>query len=166
MYPLFRHTAMNLDELERRMSARDTLRHAYLADVNDVAVSLANRIRRGEFDSTPREIEEIVAATVLRHARVTDESLALETVMYSENRNAVETDFIPGWSLEPQSPWARFEGPIDPDYDTPCELVLPPWSSIAFHAFVRDVEAQLYEALGDTPFNYLAVRLGLKRQHL
>ncbi|WP_310569751.1 hypothetical protein [Gemmatimonas sp.] len=41
--------------------------------------------------------------------------------------------------------------------------MLPPWSAIAYHAFARDVEAELYEALSDTPFNYLAARLGLKR---
>jgi hypothetical protein len=155
---------MDLDEVERRMQARHLLRRAYLADVSELANALASRIRHGEFDASWHQLEEIVDATVLRHPRVTDESLALETVAYSEHRNAVETDFIPGWSLEPQGPWARFEGPIDPEYDEPCELTLPPWSSIAYHAFAREVEAALYAALGDTPFNYLAARLGLKRR--
>lgn len=85
-------------------------------------------------------------------------------VAYSESRNAVETDFVPGWSLEPKAPWARFQGPIDSEYDEPCELVLPPWSAIAYHAFSRDVGAALYAALGDTPVNYLAARLGHKRE--
>ncbi len=155
---------MELDEVERRMEARHLLRRAYLADVSELANALASRIRDGEFDTTWYLIEETIAGSVLRHPRVSEVSLALETVAYSESRNAVETDFVPGWSLEPQSPWARFEGPIDPEYDEPCELVLPPWSAIAYHAFARDVEADLYAALGDTPCNYLAARLGLKRR--
>lgn len=155
---------MHPDEVERRMEARQLLRRAYLADVRELARALASRICHGEFDSRWHRLEEIVDAAVLRHPRVSEASLSLEAVAYSDTRTSVETDFVPGWSFEPQSPWARFEGPVDPEYGEPCELVLPPGSAIWYNDFARDVEAKLYAAVGDSPFNYLAARLGFERR--
>ena len=88
-------------------------------------------------------------------------SLALETIAYSHNRNAIELDFAKGWTPEAEGPWAGFDGPVDED-GIACEITLPAWRVIAFHALFRDVSERLYTLLGDTVERYVATRLGVR----
>ena len=154
---------MDLDELEARAEARRSLRRSYRQDVDHLAQEMAARIRRGEFDGSYPWFEETFTGAVLKHHRVADLENALEAICFSENRNAIEADFLEGWSPHDPGPWARFDVGVDSDTGLPWDITLPAWSAIAYHAFARDVSARLYELLGDTPENYIAVRLGHNR---
>ena len=151
----------DLHEAEARAAARQILRDAYRFDVDILAHEMTARVRRGEFDKTFPWFWESFDDVILKHPRVTELSLALETVVYSDNRNAIESDFIRGWSTELKSPWASFELPFAPETGEPCDISLPAWTAIAYHSFYRDVSRRLYELLGDTPERYIAARLGI-----
>lgn len=152
----------DIQELEVRAHARATLRAAYATDVNLLAEEICARIRRGEFDRNFHQLDGIVDALVRRHPRVVDEQLVLETISYSSNRNAVEQDFMVGWSKAGTQPWAKFVIRNDDENDElPDDLVLPPWNIIAAHAFGRDVAERIRNVLGDSPAQFVATRLGL-----
>jgi hypothetical protein len=151
----------DLHEAESRMAARKTLRDAYNFDVDILAHEMAARVRRGEFDKSFPWFEHTFGEAIRKHPRVREPSLALETIAYSENRNAIQLDFIEGWSEELDGPWAGFELPIDPESHVPCHITLPAWSATAYHAFFRDARNRLYDLLGDTPEQYVATRLGI-----
>jgi hypothetical protein len=138
----------DLGEAESRMTAREVLRDAYRADVDLLASEMAARVRRGEFDKSFPWFANTLHRAIRMHARVSDVSLALETVSYSSNRNAIETDFITGWSEEQDGPWSKFQLPVDPDTYEPCHITLPAWRVIAYLAFSRDLSERLLRATG------------------
>lgn len=156
-----KRSVLDLGEVEARMTARRLLRQAYLADVDVLAHEICARVRRGEFDSTIWTIGPTIDGVILRHPRVTEMSLALETIAYSENRSAIETDFLRGWSIEHDGPWASFTLPVDPESGEPCEITMPAWSAISYHAFSRDVNERVYALLGDTPERFVASIIGI-----
>jgi hypothetical protein len=150
----------DLKALEAEGYARATLRRAYHNDVDALASEYTARIRRGDFDRSIYWFDEALFAVVLRHPRVQSEQLALETVLCSENRPAIETDCIEAWPPDAAGPWATFEIGIDPDIGEPWTITLPPWGAIACYAFFRDVFERLRELLGDTPEGYVETRYG------
>jgi hypothetical protein len=152
-----------IDEAETRMSARKLLKKAYAADVDRLAEEMCARIRRGEFDKIFPDFDGILEEIVRKHPRVANEELRLETICYSANANAVEEDFLRGWSRAGSQPWSKLVvRSDDDDMDFPEELVLPSWEVVAFHAFGRDVALRIRALLGDSPAQYVATRLGVK----
>jgi hypothetical protein len=151
---------MELEEAEERGLARQVLRAGYKSDVELLAQEMAARVRRGDFDNNYPWFEGSLDGAVRKHPRVTDQTRVFETVAFSDNRNAIEQDFIEGWSEELDGPWANFQLPIDPDVGEPYDITLPAWAAIAYHAFYRDVSQRIYEVLGDEPEQYIATRLG------
>jgi hypothetical protein len=150
----------SLDDAEERMKARATLRDGYRSDVLLLAEEMVARIKRGEFDHSYPWFHDVLDGAILGHRRVTEEMLALELIMFSENRNAIESDFLEGLPHESGGPWARFEGPFDPESGMHYAITLPSWTAIAYHALWRDVQEQLYSLLGDSPEQYIATRMG------
>ena len=154
---------MDLDDAVARGNARQVLRDAYTADVEALAVEFTARVRRGEFDTNYPWFEEILEGAIRKHPRVTDSTRAFETIAYSQNRNAIEVEVIEGWSVEEGGPWAKFQGPIDPDSEEFFGITLPAWPAIAYHAFRRDLNERIDAILGATPERYIATRLGHDR---
>jgi hypothetical protein len=152
----------DLQDAEARMNARHVLRQAYVFDVDILAREMVARVKRGEFDKTFYWFGETLAHGLRSHPRVREPDLALETIVFSSNRNAIETDFLRGWSEEIDGPWSGFSIPFDHDTGIPCEITLPAWRAIAYHAFARDVDERIYELLGDSPEEYIAARLGIE----
>jgi hypothetical protein len=152
----------DLDDVEARMNARDLLRQAYFFDVDGLARQMVARVKRGEFDKTFYWFGETLANGLRSHPCVRKPELALETIMCSNNRNAIEADFLKGWSEETDGPWAGFSIPFDSDTGIPCDITLPAWRAIAYHAFAGDVDDRSYELLGDSPEEYIAARLGIE----
>jgi hypothetical protein len=150
-----------LHEAESRMAARRTLRNAYNLDVDMLAQEITARVRRGDFDESFPYLDHALGIVIRHHPRVRDLSLSLETIGYSENRNSIETDYMRGWSEELDGPWTGFQLAVDPELGGPCDITLPAWSAIAYHALFRDVRRRVYELLGDTPEQYIATRLGV-----
>jgi hypothetical protein len=72
-------------------------------------------------------------------------------------------DFVEGWSVETDGPWAHFDFPLDPELGEPYFITLPAWTAIAYHAFSRDVHDRIVQSLGESPEEYVATRLGHRR---
>jgi hypothetical protein len=133
----------DLEKLEREGSARQTLREAYRQDVETHARLLFQSIRSGSFEwrggfTAPFFLD------IRRHPRVSVPELAHETICYSENRGAIEQDY-----LHPEDA----ENSLPPGYDYDSAVgddvpALPAWESIAFYAFRRDVEEAITRMLG------------------
>lgn len=150
----------NLKKAEDRGYARRLLADAYLADVELLAQEMCARIRRGEFDKNYSWFSETLRGAVERHPRVTDQMLVFETIAFSQHRDAIEEDFVEGYFDDELQKWVRLEGAFDREDKMWYTLNLPPWPTIAYHAFFRDVSERLYANLGDTPEQYIATRLG------
>lgn len=131
------------------MGARKYLRDAYRSDVEEIAAEVVARLPQNT-RFAEWMLLDLTHCLVRDHPRVREEALALETIVYSENRDAVTTDYVAGWSVEFGGPWGTYIGPIDLETGRQGEVTLPSWASIAFHALLRDVEEVLRARLGGT----------------
>lgn len=146
-------------QLEARGKAREVLRDAYLHDVRSLAVRLIDGFRSGVYvgPSGHGKFLSDFHSAIEGHSRVVAPQLILETICFSEERDAIHRAIAPelvrdrGW---PE--WHRSDMAVQPDndhaYDDDIErdlFCMPPWEEIAYHALAQDVWRAVYDCMND-----------------